>query len=148
MRFVFELILERDRQTAWRAFDSPANLGRWQNTLKSVELVSGTQGQVGAVSKLTYVERGRESVLTETVSVRREPAEFGGIYDSGMAVNAIMIRFEPIEPQRTRWTVESELRFRGFGRLVAPFFRRLIRKRLQENVETFKARLEAGELTS
>jgi uncharacterized protein YndB with AHSA1/START domain len=54
MNFTFEYLLERDRATVWKAFDNPDNLRKWQPALDSFEPVSGTPGQPGAVSRLTY----------------------------------------------------------------------------------------------
>src|SRR5262245_45077749 len=116
MRMSVELILNRSRDEVWRAFDNAANMTKWQPTLKSFEPQSGTPGQVGAVSKLTYDENGRQVVLTETVTLRRQPEVLAGTYDSGMAVNTIHNAFTELTPATTKWVMDCEFRFRGFFR--------------------------------
>jgi uncharacterized protein YndB with AHSA1/START domain len=146
LRFTTEVVLERSIGEVWRAFDSPANLKRWQPTLESFEPVSGTPGQPGAVSRLTYQEGKRTVVLTETVSERREPGYFAGAYDSGMALNRIANHFVAVDAGRTQWRMECEFVFRGFWRLLAPLFRRAIEQRTREDIERFKQCLESGTL--
>lgn len=146
MHLRFEFLLERDRAAVWKAFDNPDNMKKWQPTLESFERVSGTPGQPGAVSRLTYREGKRTVVLTEAITLRREPEEFGGTYDSGMALNAIHNRFEEAGAGRTRWIVTTDFQFRGLWRLLGPLFRGAIRKRTVEDLGRFKQKLESGAL--
>jgi len=148
MKLVFDLILERSLADVWKSFDNPENMKIWQPTLVSFEPVSGTPGQVGAVSRLTYEEGGRTIVLTETITVRRHPDLFAGTYESGMGTNLIENSFQEISPGRTRWMVSSEFRFKGLLRVMAPFMKGMLSKRVKTDVERFKTKLEAGELAS
>jgi len=147
MRVSFEVVLQKGRDEVWKAFDSTSNMKKWQPTLRSFEPVSGTPGQVGAVSRLTYDERGRAMVLTETITLRRHPDAFAGTYESGPAVNSIHNTFAVLSPGSTKWTMESEFCFRGFFKLMAPFMRSPISKRMRADMERFKTLLEAGELS-
>lgn len=139
-----EIVLERPIDEVWRAFDSPENLKRWQPTLEAFETVSGTPGHPGAVSRLTYLEGGRQVVLTETVVVRREPDHFAGSYDTGQATNRVANHFVAIDAGRTRWRLECEFAFRGAWKLLTPFVRGAIERRTRADVERFKECLEAG----
>ncbi len=144
MRFTTELVLERSIAQVWQAFDSPEQMQAWQPTLESFEAVTGTPGQPGAVSRLTYLEGKRTMVLVETITERREPELFAGTYDSGMALNRMTNRFSALDADRTHWKIECEFVFRGFWRLLAPFFRAPIERRTRADVERFKEWLEAG----
>jgi hypothetical protein len=146
MHLRFELVLEHDRAAVWKAFDNPDNMKKWQPTLESFERVSGTSGQPGAVSRLTYWEGKRTIVLTETITLRRDPEEFWGTYDSGMALNAIRNRFEEAGADRTRWIGTTDFQFRGLWRLLGPLFRGAIHKRTVEDRSRFKQKIESGEL--
>ena len=75
MKLTIETELNRSRTAVWRAFDNPENVKKWQPTLQSFAAQSGTPGQPGAVSKLTYQENGREVVLIETIISRSEPED-------------------------------------------------------------------------
>ena len=144
MHFEFAYQLGRSRDAVWRAFDNPENLKRWQPTLESFEPVSGTPGQAGAVSRLRYREGKRAVVLSETITLRREPEEFAGTYDSGMGENTVHNRFEVMGPETTLWVVHTDFRFRGIWRWLSPLFKGAIEKRLREDLGRFKDRLESG----
>ncbi len=77
--------------------DNVENMKEWQPSLKSFEHQSGEPGQVGAVSKLTYNENGREIVLTETITGRKEPEEFSGTYDNPVARNRVKNTFVELD---------------------------------------------------
>jgi carbon monoxide dehydrogenase subunit G len=72
MNFKSEIVINRNREDVWKLFDNTDNMKKWQPTLKKFEPQSGKPGQVGAVSKLTYEENGREIVLIETITSRNE----------------------------------------------------------------------------
>lgn len=146
MQFTFSYTLDRSRADVWRAFDSVDNMKKWQPTLVGFDRISGTPGQPGAVSRLTYEEGGRSVILTETITLRREPEEFAGRYDSAMGTTAIRNRFEALSPTSTRWDVTSDVEFRGLWRLLAPFIRGMIRKRTRTDLERFKSMLESSQL--
>ena len=148
MKMAIELMLDKGRQEVWKAFDNPDNMKKWQPTLKSFEPVSGIPGQVGAVSRLTYDEGGRSVVLTETITLRQEMVAFAGTYDSGQAVNTVQSSFAEVVPGRTQWVMEAEFLCRGFFKLMAPFIRGTIEKRMRADMARFKSMLEAGELSA
>lgn len=142
----FEVITEiaAPRDEVWRQFDDPERMKVWQPTLQSFEPLSGTPGQPGAVSRLTYQEDGRTIVLTETILERRQPEFFSGTYDSGMAINKVANRLEAVDATRTRWVMDAEFEFRGLlGKIMGFFFKGMIRKRLRADCDRFKAMVEA-----
>ncbi len=147
MKLSEELILMRNREAVWKAFDNVDNLKKWQPTLSDFRNESGTPGQVGAVSRLTYMENGRTIKMTETITHRHQPVSFGGRYDAGNAVNELMNHFEATGPDETRWTMEADFRLRGFFVILGPFFRRPVVKRIREDMNRFKTMLESGDLT-
>jgi hypothetical protein len=106
------------------------------------ELQSGAPGQVGAVSKLTYEENGREIVLIETISSRNQPNEFSGTYTNPMATNAIKNEFVALEANRTKWVMDCEFKFRGFWKLLGPLMKGAIKKRTAQDVNRFKQMAE------
>lgn len=146
MRLTFEIVLDRSREDVWRAFDSPENLKKWQPSLVSFEPVSGTPGQVGAVSKLTYQEDGRTIELTETITSRREPEEFSGTYDSSSSSNTIRNTFSALDEQRTRWVIDTEFQFSGAMRFMGPIMKGPIQKRFQGDIDRFKELVDSHQL--
>jgi hypothetical protein len=146
MHLAFDYVLGRKREEVWKAFDNPDNMKKWQPTLAAFEPMVGTPGQEGAVSKLTYREDGRQIVLMETITIRREPEEYGGTYESDMATSVIHNRFEPDGPWTTRWNITIDFRFRGLWRLLGPLFKGAIARRTRADLERFKILLESGQL--
>ncbi len=145
MKFTLELVINRSREEVWRIFDNPDNMKKWQPALKKFEPQSGTPGQVGAVSKLTYVENGREIVLIETITSRNEPEEFSGTYQNPMALNSIKNRFIKVDENRTKWIIECEFTFSGFWKLLSPLMKGMIKKRTEKDINQFKKLAESEE---
>ncbi len=143
MKFALELVINRSREEVWRVFDNPDNMKKWQPTLKKFEPQSGTPGQVGAVSKLSYEENGREIVLIETITSRNEPEEFSGTYQNPMALNAIKNRFVKLDENRTKWIIECEFIFSGFWKLLSPLMKGMIKKRTEKDINQFKKLAES-----
>lgn len=147
MLFTFELILDRDVETVWRAMTRQGNLQKWQPTLKSYEHKSGTPGEVGSTALLTYEEGGRPLVMTETIKVRDCPRESTGVYDTGNATSmTLRNRMAPVDDSKTRWTVEADFRCRGIFWLLSFLLGGMVKRRVRADLDRFKAALESNEL--
>ena len=146
MHLKYSLILNASRERAWRAFENPANLKRWQSTLLSYEPLTGQAGEPGATARLTFDEEGRRIELTKTVNSRREPEESVATYDSVHGTKSLLNRFVAIDDEHTRWDLEAVLALKGAARLMAPMLRGTLERRLRTDADRFKALLEAGEL--
>ncbi|MBI5963027.1 MAG: SRPBCC family protein [Chloroflexi bacterium] len=143
MKFALELPLQKNRDEVWKAFDNPENLKMWQPTLVKFENVSGTQGQPGAVSKLTYKEGKREFFLIEKVTHRAKPDRLDGVYENEFADNSIMNTFVAVSENETLWRVEVEYKFKTlFMRLIGPSMKTNFILRAERDMQRFKAFVE------
>jgi uncharacterized protein YndB with AHSA1/START domain len=142
MKHKTEVMIDADRDTVWRFFDNPDNITKWQPTLRSCQHVSGAPGQPDAVSELVYDENGREVVLTETITARREPEFLGGTYESKWGTVVILNLFEQTDDGRTRWSSNSSHRFRGLMRFLALFMAKSICGRIDSDMQRFKLLVE------
>ncbi len=142
MKHKTEILIDADRDTVWRFFDNPDNMTRWQPTLKSFTHVSGAPGQADAVSELVYDEDGREVVLTETITARREPEFLGGTYASKWGTVVILNLFEQIGDRQTRWSSNTNHVFKGFMKVMALFMRKSICGRIDADMQRFKLLVE------
>lgn len=143
MRLRIDTMIERDRDTVWRAFDDPDNLKRWQPTLRSYEPRSGERGQPGATAELTYDENGREITMIETIREREPPERFAATYETAMAVNAMDNRFIAAGEDSTRWLMDCDFRFRGMlWRAMGLFMKRAVAKRIQADAARFRSMVE------
>ncbi len=142
MKTKTEIIIDADRNTVWRLFDSPDNLHRWQPTLKSITHRSGIPTELGAVSELVYVEYGRDITMTQTVIERREPDFVAAEYVSRWGKALLVNRFEAIDDNTTRWLAYANHTFTGVMRLGGLFIGKSIRERAEANMNRFKLLVE------
>lgn len=144
MKFKLELPINKSRAEVWKAFDNVENMKKWQPTLVSFEPVSGTPGQTGAVSKLTYEENGREFALIEKITHRDEPNRFGGVYENKFADNVIKNTFVEQGKDQTLWVMETKFAFKTLlMKIVGPLMKKNFVKRTQKDMERFKELAES-----
>lgn len=143
MKFTLELPIKRSRAEVWKAFDNPENMKKWQPSLISFETIRGTQGQPGAVSKLTYKEREREFSLMERVTYREEPHRLDGVYENDFADNTVRNTFIEQDKENTLWRVETEFKFKTlFMRILGPIVKKNFVLRTQRDMQRFKEVVE------
>ena len=143
MKFTLELPIHKPRVEVWNAFDNPQNMKKWQRSLISFETLSGTQGQPGAVSKLTFEEHGRQFELTERVTHRDEPNQLDGVYENNFADNIVRNTFIEKGKEQTLWVVETEYKFKTFVmRMLGPLMKKNLVARTQKEMERFKEMVE------
>jgi hypothetical protein len=125
MKFTLELPINKPRAEVWKAFDNPQNMNKWQRSLTSFETISGTQGQPGALSKLTFEERGRQFELMERITHRDEPNRLDGVYENDFADNLISNTFIEKGKDQTLWVVETEFKFKTLVmRILGPIMKK------------------------
>lgn len=143
MKHKTEILIDADRATVWRMFDDPHNMTKWQPTLKSFAHKTGTPGQPDAVSELVYDENGRQLVMIETITARREPEFLGGSYESNWGTVVIFNLFEESDNGKTRWTSNMNYQFKGFMKVMAFFMRKSICNRSDRDMNRFKLLVES-----
>ncbi len=131
-----ELALPRDKVIA--LFDDPDNLAKWQEGLVSFEPLSGTPGEPGAKSRLTYKMGKRTVVMTETVTERNLPETFSGTYEADGVWNGVANRFTALDGDRTRWDMDCEFQGKGLMRVMMVLFPGMFRKQTAKMMQSFK----------
>lgn len=142
MKHKTEISIDADLATVWKMFDDPDNMMKWQPTLRSFTHQSGTPGQPDAISELVYDENGREVIMTETITARREPDFLGGTYESKWANVAIVNHFAKTGDDQTRWTMNAKYGFKGIMKIMALFMRKSICARSDTDMNRFKLLVE------
>jgi hypothetical protein len=143
MKFTLELPIDQSRAEVWKAFDNPENMKTWQPTLVSFDRISGTHGQPGAVSRLTYEENGRQFTLIEKVIYREEPNRLDGAYENDFADNTVRNTFVEQGSDQTLWVVETEYKFKTLiMRILGPVMKKNFVLRTQKDMERFKEMVE------
>jgi len=143
MKFTLKLPIDKPRSEVWQAFDTPENMKIWQPSLISIEPVSGTPGQPGAVSRLTYKEGEREFSLVEKVTYRAEPDRLDGLYENNFADNTIRNTFIEKSQGQTFWVVETEFKFKTLiMRIAGTLMKKKFVARTKKDMERFKEMVE------
>jgi uncharacterized protein YndB with AHSA1/START domain len=144
MKFKLDVLINKPRVDVWKAFDNPENMPKWQPTLINFETLSGKQGQVGAVSKLTYKEGEREFSLMEKVTYRDEHNGLDGVYENNFADNVIKNRFIEQGQGQTLWVTETEFKFKTLlMKVMGNAMKRNFVKRTRRDMERFKEMAES-----
>lgn len=145
MKFKLEIPINKPRAEVWKAFDNPENMKVWQPSLIDFETMEGTQGQPGAVSKLTFRENEREFSLIEKVTGREEPNRLDGIYENEFADNTISNRFIEQGSDQTLWIVETEFKFKTLiMKIMGPLMKKKLVARTENDMQRFKEMVEGG----
>jgi hypothetical protein len=143
MKFALELPLQKSRDEVWKAFDNPENTKIWQPSLVNFEVISGTQGQMEAVSKLTYKEGKREFSLIEKVTHRAEPDRFDVAYENEFADNSVRNTFVIVNDNETLWRSEVEFKFKTLiMKLIGPSMKTNYILRTERDMQRFKEFVE------
>lgn len=148
MKFTLELPINKPRAEVWQAFDNPENMKIWQPSLISFDRIGGTQGQPGAISRLTYEENGRQFTLIEKVTHREEPKRLDGVYENDFADNIVNNTFVEQGGEQTLWVVETEYKFKTLiMRILGPIMKKNFVLRTRKDMERFKemAERQSGE---
>jgi hypothetical protein len=145
MKFKLELSLNKPRAEVWRIFDDPNNLNKWQPSLINIERVSGTTGQPGAITKLTFRSGEREFGLLEKVTLRAEPERLDEVYENEYAENVLNNTFLEQGEDITLWKVEVIFKFKTlFMKIVGLLKKKNFVIRTQRDMERFKALVEGS----
>jgi hypothetical protein len=143
MKFKLETTINKPRLAVWQAFDNIENTQKWQPALTNHELLSGTLGRPGAVSKLTYKEGEREFALIEKVTRRNEPSEFDGVYENDFADNIIKNKFIEQGKDQTLWVIETEFKFKTLVmKIMGNVLKKNYVKRTERDMQRFKEMAE------
>ena len=144
MKFKLETTINKPRTDVWQAFDNIENTQKWQPSLTDRELLSGTLGRPGAVSKLTYKEGEREFTLIEKVTHRDEPSEFDGVYENNFADNIIKNKFIEQGKDQTLWVIETEFKFKTLVmKIMGNVLKKNYVKRTEQDMQRFKEMVES-----
>ena len=146
MKFKVTVNIERSRDQVIELFDSTENLKVWQPTLLSFEHVSGTPGQVGAKSVLTYKTGKRKTELVETITERDLPDRFSAIYEAKGIWNEINNAFTQTESGHTHWEMDCDFKCTGFMKLWMTLFPGMFKRQALKDMNRFKAFAEGREI--
>ena len=143
MKFELEILIQRPRAEVWAFFINPEKTKLWQPSLEGVEVISGTQGQAGAISRWTYKENEREFSLTETTLKWESPNRLESRFENEFASNLVNNIFTAQSENETLWKVETTYRFKTLlMKILGPILKKNYVARSEKEMERFKEALE------
>jgi len=139
MKFKLELTIEKPLVEVWKIFADTDNLKKWQPTLQNIEIINGTPGQTGAISKLNYEENERKFSLTEKIIHREKPHRLDSSYENEFAHNTDKNTFTELDLDKTLWVFETEYKFKTpLMKITGPLMKRNFVRRAYRDMERFK----------
>ncbi|AXK45696.1 SRPBCC family protein [Brachybacterium saurashtrense] len=150
MEFTVSLPIPRPRRQVLELLSNPAHHAAWVRDLLAHELVSGTEGQVGAVSRVE-MRSGKGTMEARETITRRDPERLEGIaedvvvhYERELVApgmwSAAREHLHDLGDGTTLWESENEYRFDARAmRLLAPLMRRAFRTQTLRHMEDFRA---------
>ena len=146
MRYQLELDIDVSRERIIALFLDSNNLEKWQTSLVSFELISGTEHrEVGSQSRQVHKMGGRELEIIETITVHNYPDEFSATYESADVWNLIENRFVDVGAGKTKWVLVSDFRSTNlFMKFLSFFFPGMFKKQTLTFMNKFKDFVEGA----
>ena len=144
MKFQGSIDINKSRDTVVALFTNPQYLKEYQDGFVKKELVSGEEGQDGAISKIYYKYGSRDMELTETITANQLPDSFDASYHHKHMDNTMKCTFTSLGDNTTRYYYEFEYtRINWFmPKLIAILFPGMYQKQVKKWMKQFKEFVE------
>lgn len=127
----------------------PDNDPKWCSTVHGSDLVEGRSGEPGAVYQQTHKPGPfPPSALQVTLREIDPPDHIRLQSDDDLGTFIVTYSLEDLGDGRTRVTQHDDMRFKGFGRLLAPFIAMAVRSGVERQFEDLRERAKAGEISA
>ena len=144
MKFICSVTIQKPKELVASYFADPAHLGKYQDGFVRKELISGTIGSEGAISKMYYIYNKKEMDLTETILSNNLPDAFMAQYHHKSTDNTMKSTFIALNNSSTKYEAEIHYTaFRGFViKVIAFLFPSFFKKQVDKWLLNFKLFLE------
>lgn len=140
MKFKGSIDINQPVELVAQLFADPNNLKEYQEGFVKKELVSGNNGEDGAVSKMYYENGKHKMELTETITSNRLPNSFEAFYHHIHMDNTMKCTFTALDEKTTRY--ETEVVYTRINwvmpRLMAILFPGMYKKPARRWMNNFK----------
>ncbi len=140
MKYYGSIDIKQPIKKVTELFADPKNLKEYQDGFIRKELVSGKEGDDGAVSKMYYKFGNREMELTETITQNELPNLFEASYHHKHMDNTMKCTFTALNDNQTRYDYEFEYTRINWvvPKLMAILFPSMYRKQGEKWMKQFK----------
>ena len=142
MKFHISVVIDQPIEIVWKAFIKPENMLHWTKYLEKVEVVKGELGEIGALSRLHYLEKGKSYVLEDELMSYEEGRKIG----SQVSGQRMLINLETFLDSLNGGTKIS-MNWDGTSdsfilKLIFKLMRRKMIKQAQSELDHFKSLVE------
>ena len=140
MKFTCNVEINKPKELVAKLFANPDYLKEYQDTFISKELISGNEGENGAVSKMLYKMGKGDMELIETILENNLPNSFFAEYHHKHMDNTMRCTFEALDENTTKYVSEIHYTtFRGFiPKAMALLFPKMFKKQVNKWLVNFK----------
>lgn len=144
MRHKGSIEINKPIEVVTKLFADPNSPKEYQDGFVSKELLSGNEGQKGAISKMYYKYGNRDMILTETIIYNNLPSSFEANYHHKHMDNSMKCSFIETGPDKTRYDYEFEYTRISWlmPKLMAILFPGIYRKQGEKWMKQFKEFVE------
>ena len=140
MNFTCSIEVKKPKQIVANLFANPDYLHKYQDNFISKELISGSEGKNGAVSKMLYKMGKGNMQLTETIIENNLPDSFFAQYHHKHMDNTMRCTFKALNENTTLYSSEIHYTaFRGFiPKSLAILFPKMFKNQVNKWLISFK----------
>ena len=140
MKFTCSIDINADLNTIQAAFFNTEDMKHYQDGFQSKTLISGTDGEKGAKSKLVF----NKLELIETIMANNLPEEFLALYEHKHTTNTMKASFTTLADNKIRYTAIVEYtKLNGFIiNLIAKVYPSMFKKQIDNWLKQFKIHVE------
>ncbi|MFK7787607.1 MAG: SRPBCC family protein [Crocinitomicaceae bacterium] len=123
-------------------FLDPNGVMNWMEGIDRFEHISGTPGEVGAISDIYSTHKGKQMKITETVLENNMPNQIKFGYQSPMGYNEVEMQFKKIDDSSVKQINNSYFELKGFMKIMGFLFKGIFKKQSMKYLDGFKKYVE------
>lgn len=137
MKYTVTVEINCPRDEMLEYFQDMTFMKVWQPNFQSLQVLEGQPGCVGSVSKLSYLEREKPSVIKETILHKALPDDFNFLYEAKGVVNYANNHFID-QGESCLWQATHTFEFKGLMKILN-LFKKMFVKQTTSDMARFKA---------
>ena len=137
MQYTIETTIKKPLKEVIGQFHDPSNYMKWMPGIKSHQIISGIQRDVGSKSIFKFSVNGRDFSIEETI-IKNDATEIIAKYVSNGTVNMQTTKFSAINENKTSYEVQESFKLKGFMKVIGLVMPSSFKKQTKEFVEAFK----------
>lgn len=138
MKYSQEITIDLPRERVIEIFNNQENAFKWMEGLETWDQVSGTPGEVGAISKMKFKSKRGVMEIQEEITKKDLPEMINFVFTSKGVTNWNDNRFEPVSDEQTKWVQSNVFKCKGMIWLFAALMPGAFKKQTQKSMNAFK----------